>query len=297
MAWTKASSKLGYQAHYVVDGGKGRVILNVLVTSSEVTENRPMLDLLWSTAFRWHIRPRRVTGDAKYGTRWNVTALEKAGIRAYVAIPNFDFHDTGLFGAAHFRYDPQKDAYVCPAEEHLHRHARTRGDRGTRYRTKAQACNACELKKRCTASEQGRTIYRRPDEGYYERVRVYRGSYPYEKALRKRRVWVEPLFAEAKDWHGMRRFRLRRLKKVNAEALLIAVGQNIKRLLTYGHRGPRREMQVAALRRPAPEPYESRALRKHRKRCPGRSARVFQHPGAFLRDVKNALTRTLELPC
>jgi hypothetical protein len=33
----------------------------------------------------------------------------------------------------------------------------------------------------------------------------------YQKALRKRKVWVEPFFAEAKDWHGMRRFRLRRL--------------------------------------------------------------------------------------
>src|SRR5215216_4130612 len=27
-----------------------------------------------------------------------------------------------------------EDAYVCPAEEHLHRHARTSGNRGTRYR-------------------------------------------------------------------------------------------------------------------------------------------------------------------
>jgi len=59
--------------------------------------------------------------------------------------------------------------------------------------------------------------------------------------VRKRQVWVEPLFGEAKDWHGSRRFRLRTLEKVNAEALLIAAGQNIKRLLTYGHRGPRRE--------------------------------------------------------
>ncbi|CAA9461777.1 MAG: hypothetical protein AVDCRST_MAG28-3393 [uncultured Rubrobacteraceae bacterium] len=59
---------------------------------------------------------------------------------------------------------------------------------------------------------------------------------------------VESLFAEAKDWHGLRRFRLRILEKVNAEALLIATGQNIKRLLTYGHRGPRWPAQVAALR-------------------------------------------------
>ncbi len=58
---SEGETKLGYQTHYVVDGGKARVILNVLVTPSEVSENRPMLDLLWRTAFRWHIRPRRVT--------------------------------------------------------------------------------------------------------------------------------------------------------------------------------------------------------------------------------------------
>ena len=61
MRASEGETKLGYQTHYVVDGGKARVILNVLVTPSEVSENRPMLDLLWRTAFRWHIRPRRVT--------------------------------------------------------------------------------------------------------------------------------------------------------------------------------------------------------------------------------------------
>src|SRR3712207_1429553 len=89
-SWATSGSRLGYQVHHVVDGGKARIILNVLVTPSEVTENRPMLDLLRSTIFRWRLRPRQVTGDAKYGTRENVAALEKVGIRAYVAIPNFD---------------------------------------------------------------------------------------------------------------------------------------------------------------------------------------------------------------
>jgi len=275
MRVSENETKLGYQAHYVVDGGKARIILNVLVTPSEVSENRPMLDLLWRTAFRWRLWPRQVTGDAKYGTRQNVAALEKAGIRAYVAIPNFDFRKTGLFGSGHFRYDPEKDFYVCPAEEHLHRHARTSGDRGTRYRAKAQTCNACELKKRCTVSENGRTIYRRPDEDYYERVRTYRGTHSYEKALRKRRVWVEPLFAEAKDWHGMRRFRLRKLEKVNTEALLIASGQNIKRLLAFGGRRPKKLAQVAALRPAAATGHEIRRTREHRAERPWPPTRAF----------------------
>jgi hypothetical protein len=36
---------LGYHVHYVVDGGKARVILQVLVTPSEVMDNQPMRDL------------------------------------------------------------------------------------------------------------------------------------------------------------------------------------------------------------------------------------------------------------
>jgi hypothetical protein len=49
------------------------------------------------------------------------------------------------------------------------------------------------------------------------------------------RRWVEPFFGEAKDWHGLRRFRLRGLWQVKVEALLLATGQNLKRLL--GQRG------------------------------------------------------------
>ena len=73
---------------------------------------------------------------------------------------------------------------------------------------------------------------------------------PYRKALRKRKVWIEPLFAEGKLWHGMRRFRMRTLKKVNAEALMTATGQNIKRLLAFGERGPKKLAQAAVLRPP-----------------------------------------------
>ncbi len=55
-------------------------------------------------------------------------------------------------------------------------------------------------------------------------MRKYHTTTAYKKALRKRQVWVEPLFAEAKAWPGLKRFRLRLLEKVNTEALLIATG-------------------------------------------------------------------------
>jgi len=87
---------LGYQTHYVVDGGKSRIIMNVLVTPAEVMENQPMLDLLWRTRFRWKLWPRQVTGDTKYGTEENIVAIENQHIRAYVALADND-HRTEFF--------------------------------------------------------------------------------------------------------------------------------------------------------------------------------------------------------
>ena len=64
-----------------------------------------------------------------------------------------------------------------------------------------------------------------------EKVDRYKETEACQKALRKRKVWIEPLFAEAKQWHGLDRFRLRRLWQVNIETPLIAAGQNVKRFL------------------------------------------------------------------
>jgi transposase len=48
---------LGYHDHYVVDGGKARIILAALVTPADVMENQAMLDLLWRVCFRRKLRP------------------------------------------------------------------------------------------------------------------------------------------------------------------------------------------------------------------------------------------------
>src|SRR5207244_95773 len=90
------------------------------------------------------------------------------------------------------------------------------------YRAEAMICNACPRKAACTPSTQGRAVHRSFHAAYLERVRRYHETEAYAKAMRKRKVWIEPLFGEAKQWHGMRQFRLRGLQKVNMEGLFIA---------------------------------------------------------------------------
>ncbi len=135
---------LGYHVHYVVDGGKARIILQVLVTPSEVMDNQPMRDLIFRTRFRWKLHPRHVTGDTKYGTIENIKALEDAGIRAYVPLPDWE-HMTPFFGPSKFSYDAALDLYICPQGQSLRPfHTEYKAEK-VEYRADAATCNACLL--------------------------------------------------------------------------------------------------------------------------------------------------------
>jgi hypothetical protein len=257
MALKKGGLHFGYHDHYAVDGGKARIILEVLVTPADVMENQPFLDLLWRACCRWRIQPRQVTGDTTYGTIENIVAVEDQGIRAYVPLPDFDGR-TAYYGASKFTYEPDFDQYRCPRNHVLRRRTVKYTDGVVVYRAEAATCNACPLKAACTASTQGRQIRRSLYAEYLDRVRGYHQTAAYQRAMAKRKVWIEPLFGEAKDWHGLRRFRLRGLWKVNVEALLIATGQNLKRLLRkrgWGRRPwPTGAPQAPSTRRALPQP-------------------------------------------
>src|SRR3954447_24089194 len=113
MALKKGGLHFGYHDHYAVDGGKARIILEVLVTPADVMENQPFLDLLWRARCRWHLRPRQVAGDTAYGTVEAIVALEDAGIRAYVPLADWDGR-TPYYGPSRFSYEPDRDQVRCP---------------------------------------------------------------------------------------------------------------------------------------------------------------------------------------
>jgi hypothetical protein len=226
----RAGTRLGYQGHYLVDGGKARIILGTLATPGEVPEERPALDLLWQARARWQLRPHHATGAKAYGTMEISRALEEQGVRAYLVLPDPD-HATPCFGTGAFHSDSVTDTYTCPGGAALPYSRADRPDPLYLYQAPAASCNACPLKARCTTSDQGRMVSRHYDEAFRDRVRAYQQTEVDQKARRTRSVWVEPLFAAAKDWHGLRRCRLRRLWRVNVPVLWTAGGQNLKRLL------------------------------------------------------------------
>lgn len=147
-----------------------------------------------------------MTGDTTYGTIENIIPVEHAGIAMHTPLPDWD-NRTPYFGPSQFTYDRDTDGYTCPAGQTLRRETAKYTEGKIVYRTDRGVCASCPLKAQSTSSTKGRTIQRSMDEDYLDRVRAYHETEPYQKAMRKRKVWVEPLFAEGKLWHGMRRFR------------------------------------------------------------------------------------------
>lgn len=229
------SSIMGYSNHYIVDGGKQRIILHALVTPASIMDNTPLLDLVRWVCERWQLKPKQATGDTKYGTIPNIVGLEQMDIRAYLPTPDFS-HRTKFYPADQFQYDAENDQYVCPRGLTLRLTSRRKSEQVYVYAADPKVCDACPVKGECTDSKSGRHIFRSFFQEDLDRVKAYQETEAYQKAMRKRALWTEPLFGEAKQFHQMRRFRLRRLLKVNIEGVMIAAGQNLKRLIQHNLR-------------------------------------------------------------
>jgi hypothetical protein len=170
---------LRYRDHYLVDGGKARIILGVLVTAADVMENMPFLDMVWRACFRWQLRPKSATGDTTYGTVEIIRALEDAGIKAYMPITDWDARSK-LFGRNLFTYIPEANHYVCPAGATLSWEKDDQDKRVHLYRGDPALCQRCPLRENCTKNRDGRRISRSFDEAYLERVHAYHKTTAYK---------------------------------------------------------------------------------------------------------------------
>ena len=130
----------------------------------------------------------------------------------------------GLFGKNKFKYDVEKDVYLCPGEK----------ERELRY-YRARDCPSCALKKQCTRNKANRTITREENEGLMEamaqRVRANRTILKLRKAL------VEHPFGTIKRAMNAGYFLCKGLESVRAEMSLTVLAYNLKRVLnlvTFG---------------------------------------------------------------
>ncbi len=93
--------------------------------------------------------------DKGYFKIEDIEACENAGIVPYVPRPQRGPSvKAGLFRKDEFRYDADRDVYVCPAGQRLHPYSSSllRGLKKINYANKL-ACDDCTIRSQCTAGK------------------------------------------------------------------------------------------------------------------------------------------------
>jgi len=129
-----------------------------------------------------------------------------------------------------FKYDAEKDIYICPAGQQLEFFENT-SKNGMKYRKyKCSSCSNCKFKNNCTSSQNGRTLQRWEHESVLENVQevTFRNNDTYKQ----RRCIVEHPFGTVKRSLGYSFFLRKKIENVDAEASSMFIAYNFKRLLT-----------------------------------------------------------------
>jgi hypothetical protein len=180
-----------------------------------------------------------LTTDGVYGTEENYAYLEDERVEGYVKYPEFhrDLRDShGPFHRSRFEYDELHDCYRCPNGRTLRfdREEERTTTEGFKISARLYVCESCENckdKSECKRSEGPRTVRRNERLNTYRKEAYARLTTERGERLRRQRGHAcETPFGDQKHNQGMRRFRLRGILKVTAEAFLVFLTQNVRRL-------------------------------------------------------------------
>ncbi|MFN2439028.1 MAG: IS1182 family transposase [Chitinophagaceae bacterium] len=185
--------------------------------------------------------PDCITADAGYGSEQNYELMEKEGVEAFIKYNTFDReqdrskNNKHPFSAGKLYYNSQKDCYICPMGQTMHKigtyeQTTAGGFRQSLTKYSATNCEGCPLRGVCHKAKGNRIIevnhnLIRHKQIANEKLTSERGIY-YRK---KRPIDVEPVFASIKHNHGFRRFMLRGKEKVLIEAGLVALAHNLRK--------------------------------------------------------------------
>jgi transposase len=218
-----------YLDHRTVDGKFG-IITDSHATPANVHDSVVYLDRLDRQRVRFGLPVRAVGLDAGYASAAIARGLEERAIQGVVAYRNPTPPRPGMMRRSAFRYEPEVDGYRCP-EGQLLLYATTDRTGYRHYRSDPAVCRTCPLLASCTSSANAvRLITRHVWQDERERADRLRLT-PWGKTIyARRKETVERSFADAKELHGHRYARFRRLWRVRVQCLLAAAAQNIKKI-------------------------------------------------------------------
>jgi transposase len=225
---TAQGSEVSYNVQTVVDSK------HKLIVAYEVTNERNDLGQLAVMAQQaqeaLQVEELTVLADGGYYEGQALKECEQAGVTTYVPQPQSrEAKRRGIFEQKQFRYDQQRDLYVCPQGEEL-RFRSKKNERGKEFKVyKTKACAGCPLRAQCTTSKYGRKLVRWVDQEVIERLQARNRGRP--ELLKLRKTLAEHPFGTIKWGVDQGFFLLKGMRKVTTEFGLTVLSYNLKRVL------------------------------------------------------------------
>ena len=170
-----------------------------------------------------------VVADPGYYKGEEIVACYDAGITALVPKTNaFPGKATGRYSKADFRYDAERNEYICPAGEHLTYRFDSVEQGKTLWVYMRYGCSSCALQGKCTTSNAKR-LKRWEKEHLLDAADAVLKKHP--DAMRQRKRLVEHPYGTIKHWMGSTHFLMKRLPNVQAEMSLHVLAYNLTRAI------------------------------------------------------------------
>ena len=224
---------LSYRLDATVDLDTG-VVVQIGAESGKVRDNVDLPQRLEEAKENLEtlgLTPESVTADRGHYSEENVVEIEAMGIdpilrsRLQTGPPGFREQD--------FTYQPEEDAYTCPAGERLTRRGVSTEEGGGTYQASGETCQACEHLGVCTKSAKGRSVTRPvlSEEGKRNRERVQ--SVEGRALLGQHRQRAEGPWSYTKLYGGLARMGPRGLSNAIKKALVQGIGWNVMKLIAH----------------------------------------------------------------
>src|SRR5499427_4687865 len=239
--WTGAMrgpAFFAYADNYLIDVKFG-IIMDVKATrairQAEVGAAKTMIE---RTEECFEIKPAYLAADTAYGSADTLNwIVNEKNIAPHIPVIDKSKREDGTFSREDFRFDEERNIYVCPAGKTLTTTGHVGPDHGIRYFASVRDCRACGLKSRCCPNMPARRIVRDVNEHARDVARALAKTEAFARSRRDRKK-VEMLFAHLKRILRLARLRLRGPSGAQFEFTLAAIAQNLKRLAKLVPRPP-----------------------------------------------------------
>ena len=180
----------------------------------------------------------KFTGDKGYYSSVEIKKCVDDGIETIVPLRNTATKKKikdGKFSKNQFKYDKEKDCYICPNNQIL-ANSKTQYKRNNRmldvYKLSSKLCKACPLKSSCLSDKTFyKQMYRWEFESIIDDYTIKMNTDEAKDIVKKRGSIVEHPFGTIKRTLGWDHFLVRSKEKVLGENALIMFTYNFRRLL------------------------------------------------------------------